>query len=353
MRPQLISLTFMAIPFIIALTLAGGASGRASGKPQQENMDSLRSVTLAREDGGWIGHGICYGPHRDGQRPGGISPTAEQIREDLHLMASYWGWLLTYGSSEFARMMLEEIRNAGLDLRVMLGVWIEAEEKRDEDGAVAASLPVAVAANIRECQAAIALAAEYPDLIMSICVGNETQVFWSPNPCPLGLLIDKIRLIRAAVALPVTTADDYQYWLSAESRKLAREVDFITVHAHPLWNGKQLEEGLSWLREQLDAVQSVHPDRLVVIGETGWATSVSTVGQEAELIKGRPGEEEQAMFYSTVAAWASSERVPLLFFEAFDENWKGGEDPAEVEKHWGLFRADRSPKAAILGAIRR
>ena len=43
--------------------------------------------------------------------------------------------------------------------------------------------------------------------------------------------------------------------------------------------------------------------------------------------------------------------VPVLLltgtFEAFDENWKGGDHPAEVEKHWGLFRADRTPKAAM------
>ena len=43
-------------------------------------------------------------------------------------------------------------------------------------------------------------------------------------------------------------------------------------------------------------------------------------------------------------------RLRGQYFEVFDENWKGGEDPAEVEKHWGLFRADRSPKAAMAAA---
>ena len=31
-------------------------------------------------------------------------------------------------------------------------------------------------------------------------------------------------------------------------------------------------------------------------------------------------------------------------FEAFDEKWKGGEHPNEVEKHWGLIKSDRTPK---------
>jgi exo-beta-1,3-glucanase (GH17 family) len=37
----------------------------------------------------------------------------------------------------------------------------------------------------------------------------------------------------------------------------------------------------------------------------------------------------------------------VFFFEAFNENWKGGAHPAEVEKHWGVFFENRSPKAAI------
>jgi exo-beta-1,3-glucanase (GH17 family) len=93
----------------------------------------------------------------------------------------------------------------------------------------------------------------------------------------------------------------------------------------------------------------MHPGRLVVIGETGWATSAIDEGQQGELIKGRPGEAEQKLFYEAVRDWAGSEREIVFFFEAFDENWKGGTHPAEVEKHWGLFRADRSAKAAMSG----
>ena len=65
------------------------------------------------------------------------------------------------------------------------------------------------------------------------------------------------------------------------------------------------------------------------------------------MIKGTPGEAEQKTFYEAVRAWAATEQQTVFFFEAFDENWKGGTDPAEVEKHWGLFRADRSAKAAM------
>ncbi|WP_371682584.1 hypothetical protein [Hypnocyclicus thermotrophus] len=34
-------------------------------------------------------------------------------------------------------------------------------------------------------------------------------------------------------------------------------------------------------------------------------------------------------------------------FEAFDEDWKGSNNPLEPEKHWGLFTIDRKPKKVI------
>jgi exo-beta-1,3-glucanase (GH17 family) len=116
-----------------------------------------------------------------------------------------------------------------------------------------------------------------------------------------------------------------------------------------MWNGLQLEDALAWLQAQVDSVRSLHPDRSVILGETGWATSVHTEGEQARLIKGRPGEAEQKRFYEQVGAWADGKRFPVFWFEAFDENWKGGTHPNEVEKHWGLFRADRTPKAAMSG----
>jgi exo-beta-1,3-glucanase (GH17 family) len=118
---------------------------------------------------------------------------------------------------------------------------------------------------------------------------------------------------------------------------------------HPLWNGLQLEDALDWTKKTFNEVKAVHPGELVVLGETGWATKKHNEGEQATLIKGRPGENEQKVFFDAFSAWVESERIPSFFFEAFDENWKGGEHPDEVEKHWGLFRADRTPKPAVAG----
>jgi exo-beta-1,3-glucanase (GH17 family) len=144
-------------------------------------------------------------------------------------------------------------------------------------------------------------------------------------------------------------ADDFNFWNKPESRAVAEEVDFIVMHAHPLWNGLQLPDALAWTQGKVAEIQAAHPGHPVVLGETGWATRKHTEGEQAVLMKGRPGEAEQKAFFEEVSAWSRAERTPVFFFEAFDENWKGGDHPDEVEKHWGLYRADRTPKAALAG----
>jgi len=298
-------------------------------------------------DGRPIHNAVCYGPHRDGQRPGGAQPSADELLEDLRLMLPHWKLIRIYNSAESAGTLLSVIRENGIDMKVMLGVWIAPEERRGEKGEVLERFEESAASNIREVEAAIRLANAYPEIVAAVSVGNESQIFWSAHRSPLDILIGHVRRVREGVDVPVTVADDFNYWNKPESRELAAEIDFITMHAHPMWNGLQLEDAMGWLTGQFDSVQSVHPDRLVVIGETGWATSVITEGEQGRLIKGKPGEAEQRLFYDAVCAWADAERRIVFFFEAFDENWKGGTNPAEVEKHWGLFRAGRTPKAAM------
>lgn len=321
----------VAAPLTACLLIAGLLLGCGGTQERQPAADSPRALAAA-PDGGWPGHGVCYGPHRDGQRPGGPSPTAAQIREDLELIAPHWSLLRTYGATGVAETILATIADAGLPLKVVLGAWLGADDP---------------AANAREVRAAIRLANAYPEVVVAVCVGNETQVYWAAHRSELAQVIEKVREVRAGVSVPVTSADDLDYWILPESRALARELDFITMHAHPMWKGRTLDEALPWLQDRLAAIRALHADRPVVLGETGWATSVADSGEQAELIKGRPGEAEQAVFYRQVRDWAAREGEVVFWFEAFDEQWKGGDDPTEVEKHWGLYRSDRSPKQAL------
>jgi exo-beta-1,3-glucanase (GH17 family) len=286
--------------------------------------------------GRWAGRGICYGPHRDGQRPGGPGPTRAELREDLALLAGRWDVLRLYGSDGPAPELLALIREERLPFRVLLGAWVEPEARAG-----------ARAANRAQVEAAARLAEAYPDLVLAVVVGNETQVAWSDHRMPAAELVGWLREARRLTARPVGTADDFLFWTAPESVVVAREVDVVVAHVHPLWNGRRLDEALAFTQATYAAVRRRHPGLPVVLGETGWATRSSSDGEQARLIRGEPGEEAQRRFHEDFRAWADRERVPSAWFEAFDEAWKGGADPDDAEKHWGLWRSDRTPKPVV------
>jgi len=58
-------------------------------------------------------------------------------------------------------------------------------------------------------------------------------------------------------------------------------------------------------------------------------------------------ERLQKTYYDDLMAWTDAEQILTFVFEAFDEPWKGSPDPKEPEKHWGLFKIDRSPKLVV------
>lgn len=341
---------------LAAGALAGcAANGSGTSGPGDRATRPARPAPIVRRpldldaDGRWIGEGVAYGPHRDGQRPGGAAPSRDQIAEDLRIIARHWRAIRVYGSAELGQTILQTIRDERLDLHVMLGAWIAREETLPDSTGLVTRFPESRAVNRREVQAAIRLANAHPGIVSSVCVGNETQVFWSDHRIPPGVLVGYLRDVRAGTRVPVATGDDFNFWNKPESDAVARECDVIVLHAHPLWNGKQLDEAVDWTRATLADVQARHPGMTIVLGEAGWATRRGDTGDQAKLMKGRLGEDAQAVFRSAFVEWVRRERVPSFYFEAFDESWKGGEHPDEVEKHWGLYRADRTPKAAMAG----
>lgn len=202
-------LLWAALALMLASSL-GGCSHRSSPGQKGETLS-------------WPGHAVSYGPHRDGQWPGGPGPTAEQVYEDLDLMRHNWSLLRMYGARGTATTVLEIIRDNDWDLKVMVGAWIAPDDS---------------AGNSAEVRAAADLARRFPDQVWAVCVGNETQVSWSAHRSPLPVLLQAIAEVRAALGpdstVPVTVADDYQFWLTDSSAALDDRLDFLVVHAHPM-----------------------------------------------------------------------------------------------------------------------
>ena len=293
----------------------------------------------------WIGNAVSYGFYRKGQAPGMKGPSEKEILEDLNIISQYWRLIRLYGSDGDSERVLKVIRDHKIPIKVMLGVWLENETKnrgRKKE-------------NLREARKGIELGNRYSDIVAAINVGNETRISWSHHRMQQHTLLNYIRIVRNNTDLPVTTADDYNYWNKTDSKEIADEIDFIVTHIYALWNGKTLEEAFEWMeRIYFHEVKAMHPDKEIIIGETGWATdydrSKTGPGQQASLIKGEVSDEAQGKYLVQHYEWVDKNRVTTFLFEAFDEPWKGGGDatgPHEVEKHWGVFYENRRPKESF------
>lgn len=297
----------------------------------------------------WIGGAISYGCYRRGQAPGVKGPSEDEILEDLRILLPYWKLIRVYGSDEDSERVLQVIHDNHLPIRVMLGIWLENETRR----------PERERENVAQITKGIELANRFPDEVLAINVGNETQVDWSWHRMEMRNLIRYIRLVRKMTSIPITTADDYNFWNKSESKIVAEEIDFIGLHAYPLWNGVTLEASLPWLDSLYYGAQALHPDKMIIVSETGWATVYNPEkkgpGEEGTLVKAEVSLRAQEIYLRQLNAWSLEHKITTFVFEAFDEPWKGGgdqSDPSVMEKHWGLFYENRSPKGSFINVLK-
>lgn len=295
----------------------------------------------------WIGNAVCYGCYRAGQAPGQQGPSNDELLEDLQIIAQHWHMIRLYGADNDTRRILEVINENKLPIKVVQGIWLQPEENE----------PDKRANNIKQVLLAIELANKYPNIVNAVSVGNETQVFWSAHKMLPKNLIRYMRAVRNNVTVPVTTADDYLFWNKEESKAIAAEVDFVYTHIHPLWNGKTLDIAINWMDSVYQDLQTLHPDHKIVLGETGWATDYNAAktgdGQQGSLIKGEVGLKAQEEFLIQMDQWLEKNKITSFLFEAFDEPWKGGPEPNEVEKNWGVYYENRTPKESFVNYLKQ
>lgn len=294
---------------------------------------------------------IAYSGFREGQYPdrgnGAKNPSAEETLEDLRLLvAEGFRLIRMYDAGSNTRMTLELIREHKLPIKVLVGVWLDAEISNHEGcGWLEEPIPEETLAenklkNKGQLALAIALANEFKESVIGVNVGNEALVSWNDHMVTLDAVIDYVRQVKSAIDQPVTVADSYGWWMK-HGAPLAAEVDFIGVHTYPIWEGRSIDESMSYMMENLKSVRETLPDAQIAILEAGWATTASEFGERA-------GEAQQKRYYRELKDWARANNTTVFFFEAFDEPWKG--DPGNAlgaEKHWGLFFVDRTPKLVL------
>ncbi|NND47516.1 MAG: glycosyl hydrolase [Woeseiaceae bacterium] len=294
---------------------------------------------------------VAYSGFREGQHPdrgdGAVNPSNDEILEDLEILVAHGFKLIRlYDSKENTQTTLELIEEHQLPIKVLLGIWLDAEFSNHE-GCPWLDEPIPdeklaenTLENVAEVQKGIELAKRYQDIVIAVNVGNEALVEWNDHMVPLEKVIGYVREVKAAIDQPVTVADNYEWWIQ-DGAPLAAEVDFLGIHTYPAWEEKTIDEALPYTIENMQGVHAALPGKPVAILEAGWASVGIEFGERAN-------EADQARYFRELGEWAKKTNITVFFFEAFDEPWKGNPDnPLGAEKHWGIFNVDRTPKLVL------
>jgi exo-beta-1,3-glucanase (GH17 family) len=294
---------------------------------------------------------VCYSGFRHGQHPdrgdGAVNPTDPQILEDLQFLnrQSEFKLIRLYDAQVNSEAVLRLIETNQLKIKVMLGAWLDAEVSNPNCPWHKEPYPADVLTrnkrkNAEEVARAIRLAGRYSNIVVAVAVGNEALVDWNDHMVPVDSVIAYVRQVKKAIRQPVTVADNYNWW-AYQGATLAKELDFVSVHTYPVWEGKDIGEALAYSIANLQKVRNALPQSRLVITEAGWATVASEFGPRAD-------EAKQKRYYHDLFAWTDKMNITTFFFEAFDEDWKGNpSDPLGAEKHWGLFTVDRKAKLVM------
>ncbi len=332
---------------------------------------------------------MSYGGYRNANHD--IEPTIAELKEDMKLMHAMGVRLLrTYKvhlpHASNVLKAISEIKKEDptFEMYVMLGAWINCKDAfTDKQPDHNQDNP----SNAVEIDKAVALANQYPDIVKIIAVGNEAMVTWQAQyyvkPWIILKWVNHLQELKSSGKLAkdlwVTSSDNFASWGGGGEEyhvedldKLINAVDFISMHTYPMhdthynadfWFVPESEAQLSdmekidaamnrsldYAKSQYEAVskymKSIGADKPIHIGETGWATYCNNFYGETG--SKATDELKEAKFHKLIRDWTNKNNIACFYFEGFDEPWKGGNDPGDSEKHFGLFTVEGKAKYAI------
>jgi exo-beta-1,3-glucanase (GH17 family) len=294
--------------------LAAGCVERAAARP------ALARLRTAMADGRFV----AYEPTSLAVTDGKVTAAdPSSIRADLAVLRREFDGLITYDAIHGA----ERIPQLAAELHfraVIIGVWDPTDQT--------------------QLTAALAAARANPQLVVGLSLGNELLFAHRSDPDALAALVRHVRIQAPELAL--STTEPFHIYQEPATRALLGQLDFLLLNVHPVFQpwfrGASDATAAQFVVNVLDLLRPLACGPLLV-KETGVPTAPAQSGFS---------EARQAGFYRALRdrLQPTPERA-FAYFEAFDEPWRAadaspipGSHPEEA--HWGLFDAQRAPKAA-------
>lgn len=366
------------------------------GKTKKNNDDQVieKKQLIAKDILGNPNYlAMSYGGYRYADHD--IEPTLDELKEDVKILYALGIRVLrTYKvhkpQAENLLKAISEIKqqDPSFEMYVMLGAWIDCKNAWTDQEPIHNEES---ADNKPQMEKAVALANQYPDIVKVIAVGNEAMVKWAASyyvePWVILKWVNYLQGLKKEGKLSkdlwVTSSDNFASWGGGgeeyhveDLNKLIKAVDFLSVHTYPMhdthyqpdfWLNQEGLEGktdiekieISMLRAKAYAMtqtgnvkkymESLGVDKPIHIGETGWASFSSghygTTGSKA------CDEYKEALYYKHMRDWTNEKGMSCFYFEGFDEPWKGGDNPGNSEKHFGLFTVDGKAKYTLWNEV--
>lgn len=289
---------------------------------------------------------ICYSGYRNGQSPiTQTYPSDDEVLEDLVLLSKHFDYIRMYDISKHAESVLRVITKHHIPLKVMLGVEPKGEISNPNCpwGGIYSDEELLdhKAKNIEQLDRVASLANRYKPIVLGISIGNENTAHWHPNKMSPATLCEHARTLKSKTDLPITFCEGAYEW-RAQGSEIAKIVDFISIHVYPLWQRVPYAEAVELTIDEYHKTKAAFPNTPVIFTEFGWTTSANE-----QMDPSQTTEDYQKAYLDRLIDWSRKNQVTMFIFEAFDEPWKGGNDPLEAEKHWGIYKVDRNGKPWI------
>jgi exo-beta-1,3-glucanase (GH17 family) len=258
---------------------------------------------------------VSYAPFRGEQTP--LQSTAqipaEQIAEDMAQLAKITDCVRTYSIENGLDQVPALAAKVGL--KVIQGIWLGSNRLK----------------NSVQVSTVVGLTKTYPNVITAVVVGNEVLLRGEMTASDLAAVI---RSVKSQVAVPVTYADVWEFWL--RNRDLYDAVDFVTIHILPYWEDFPIRA--KYAAAHVDAIRMrmavAFPGKEILIGETGWPS-------EGRMRAGAlPSRTNQARVVSEILNLAKQENFRVNLIEAYDQPWKRRLE-GTVGGYWGLFDSEQ------------
>ena len=373
------TLVALGLAALVSSCGGGGTTTDAmNAGPAPASSTGLRALPVA-----FAGRAVAYSPYRTATTVAGRDTeviTDAQVKQDLDLLVTAGvGLIRLFDSSDkVALRTLRVIRTNSMPIKVMLGVYVNTFEYV-ADPIARASIQ---AGNEDEMARGVTLARNYATEVVAVSVGNETQVSWSFVPISSTTLAGYIKNVRDQITQPVTTDDNWVPYAghgrnaADQMADVLRQIDFASIHSYsiedvlysnftdsdpiPDWDWQQLavtdlskraaammdaaigktQKDYAAARTYMDSIGRANLP--IVIGETGWKAADPS-GTARYKFLGSP--VNQKMYYQRLLDWAvasasGSGPKGIVYFQAFDEPWKG------IDDNWGLFNVAREARCA-------